>query len=324
MINARGAVRLVALFACMCVARPVLAAYPDHPVKIVVPFAAGGPTDVMARLIAQKLSENLNQQFYVEDHPGAGGNIGMVQVARAMPDGYTILLASSSFVVNPSLYANNPYDAYKDFSPVTLAAATPNILIVNPSVPAKTVKELIAVIHANPGKYPVGSPGIGTTPQLASELFKLTYQLDATSVPYNGAGPFIQSVLAGQTAFGFTALPPTAAQVASGNLRGLAVTSPKRSAALPQVPTLAEAGVEGQESETMQGVLAPAGTPAEIVALLNREIVKVMQSPDIKAKCLEQGFDIVADTPTEFASYIRKEIDKWRKVIQDAKVPRIE
>jgi tripartite-type tricarboxylate transporter receptor subunit TctC len=329
MLQARGAARLVILFACLCVAGmsvagPSLAAYPDHPVKIVVPFAAGGPTDVMARLIAQKLSEKLNQQFYVENHPGAGGNIGMVQVARATPDGYTIMLASSSFVVNPSLYANSPYDPYKDFSPVTLAAATPNILVVNPAVPAKTVKELIEVIRANPGKYPVGSPGIGTTPQLASELFKLTYKLDATSVPYNGAGPFTQALLAGQIEFGFVALPPTAAQVASGNLRGLAVTSLKRSSALPQVPTLAEAGVEGQESETMQGVLAPAGTPAEITALLNREIVKVMQSPDIKAKCLEQGLDIVADTPAEFAGYIRKEIDKWHKVIQDAKVPQIE
>jgi tripartite-type tricarboxylate transporter receptor subunit TctC len=316
--------RLVTFGVISMWANSALAGYPDHPVKIVVPFAAGGPTDVMARLIAQKLSEELQQQFYVENHAGAGGNIGMMQVARATPEGYTILLASSSFVVNPSLFANKTFDPFKDFVPVTLAAVTPNILIVNPSVPAKTLKELIDIVQANPGKYPLGNPGIGTTPQLASELFKLTYKLDATSVPYNGGSPFTQSVIANQTAFGFTALPPTAPQVMSGNLRGLAVTSLKRSPALPDVPTLAEAGVQGQESETMQGVLAPAGTPAEVVGLLNRAIVGVMHSPDMQGKCLQQGFDVVADTQIEFASYIKKEIDKWHKVIQDAKVPQIQ
>src|SRR5665647_619412 len=160
--------------------------YPTHPVKVIVPFAAGGPTDVMARLIAQKLSESFKQQFYVENHPGAGGNIGMTQAARATPDGYTLLVASSSFVVNPSLYAKNPYDAFKDFAPITLAAASPNILVVNPEVPAKTVKELVDLLKANPGKYSIANPGIGTTPQLAAELFKLALKLDATSVPFGG------------------------------------------------------------------------------------------------------------------------------------------
>jgi tripartite-type tricarboxylate transporter receptor subunit TctC len=298
--------------------------YPNHPVKVIVPFAPAGPTDVMARLIAQKLSENLKQQFYIENHAGAGGNLGMTAAAKAAPDGYTIMVASSSFVVNPSLYAKNPYDAFKDFAPITLAAASPNILVVNPEIPAKTVKELIELLKANPGKYNIANPGIGTTPQLAAELFKLTYKLDAASVPFGGAGPAIQNAVAGHTPIALTALPPTASQVQGGKLRGLAVTSAKRSSALPDVPTMAEAGVQGQESETMQGILVPAGTPKEIVELLNREIVKVMALPDVQAKCATLGFDVVANSPQEFAAYIKKEVEKWGKVIKDAKVPQIQ
>jgi tripartite-type tricarboxylate transporter receptor subunit TctC len=297
--------------------------YPNHPVKVIVPFAAGGPTDVMARLIAQKLSESLKQQFYVENHPGAGGNIGMMLAARSASDGYTILVASSSYVVNPSLYAKIPYDAFKDLAPVTLAAASPNVLVVNPEVPAKTVKELVDLLKANPGKYTVANPGVGTTPQLAAELFKLSLKLDATSVPFGGAGPAIQSTVAGHTTIAFTALPPTAPQVAGGKLRALAVTSAKRSAALPGVPTLAEAGITEQESETMQGLFVPAGTPKEIVALLNAEIAKVMALPDVQAKCAQLGFDAVANKPDEFAAYIKKEVERWGKVIKDANIPQI-
>ncbi len=211
--------------------------YPTRAVKVVVPFAAGGPTDVMARLIAQKLSESLKQQFFVENHPGAGGNIGMTIVARANPDGYTILVASSSFVVNPSLYASNPYDPFKDFEPVALAAASPNILVVNPELPVKSVKELVDLLKANPFKYSIANPGIGTTPQLAAELFKLALKLDATSVPFGGAAPAIQSTVANHTPIAFAAMPPAAPQVNGGKLRALAVTSAKRSAALPNVPT---------------------------------------------------------------------------------------
>ena len=297
--------------------------YPDHAVKVIVPFAAGGPTDVMARLIAQKLSESLKQQFYVEDHAGAGGNIGMTMAARSAPDGYTVLVASSSFMVNPSLYATPPYDPYKDFAPVTRAAATPNIVVVHPSVPAKTIKELIDLVKANPGKYTFANAGIGTTPQLAAELMKLTYHLDATGIPFGGSGPAIQSVLAAQTPIAFSTLPPTTTQVTGGNLRGLAITAAKRSAALPDVPTMAESGVAGQESETMQGVFVPAGTPQAVVDLLNREIVKAMQLPDMKAKCLELGFDVVADSPADFTVYIKNDIEKWTKVINDAKIEKI-
>jgi tripartite-type tricarboxylate transporter receptor subunit TctC len=300
------------------------ASYPDKPVKIVVPFAPAGPTDVMARLIAQKLSESLKQQFFVENHPGAGGNIGMMQVARSAPDGYTILVASSSYTVNPSLYAKNPYDPFKDFTPITLAAASPNILVVNPDVPAKTVKELIDTVKANPGKYSIANPGIGTTPQLAAELFKLTYKLDTASVPFGGAGPAIQSAVGGHTPIVFSALPPTAPQVQGGKLRALAVTSAKRSATLPDVPTMAEAGIKGQESETMQGIFVAAGTPKEIVDLLSREIVKAMQLPDVKEKCAQLGFDVVANSPAEFAAYIKTDVEKWAGVIKEAKVPQIQ
>lgn len=303
---------------------PALAAYPEKPVRVIVPFAAGGPTDVMARLIAQKLSENLKQQFYVENRAGAGGNIGMTAAARSAPDGYTILVASSSFVVNPSLYTKNPYDAFNDFAPITLAAASPNILVVNSSFPAKSVKELVDLIKKEPNKYSIANPGVGTTPQLAAELFKLSLKLDATSVPFAGAGPAIQSAVAGHTPIAFTALPPTSPQVKSGTLRGLAVTSAKRSPALPDVPTLAEAGIKEQESETMQGIFAPAKTPKEIVDLLHKEIVKVMAMPDVKEKCAQLGFDPVASTPDEFTAYIKKEVEKWGKVIKEAKIPQIQ
>lgn len=312
-----------ALIAAAFVAPAQAAGYPDHPVKVIVPFAAGGPTDVMARLIAQKLSENLKQQFYVENHPGAGGNIGMTQAARSTPDGYTILVASSSFTVNPSLYAKNPYDAFKDFAPITLAAASPNILVVNPDMPAKTVKELVDLLKANPGKYSIANPGIGTTPQLAAELFKLALKLDATSVPFGGAAPAVQSTVAGHTPIAFAALPPTAPQVQGGKLRALAVTSAKRSSALPDVPTLAEAGIKEQLSETMQGVLAPAGTPKAIVDQLNAEIAKVMALKDVQDKCAQLGFDVVANKPDAFAAYIKADVEKWGKVIKDANIPLI-
>jgi tripartite-type tricarboxylate transporter receptor subunit TctC len=298
--------------------------YPDHPVKIIAPFAAGGPSDVIARIVAQKLSDALKQNFYVEDHVGAGGNIGMALAARSPADGYTILVASSSYVVNPSLYANNPYDPYKDFIPITEAATSPNIVTVHPTMPVKTMKELIALILANPGKYSIANSGLGTTPMLASELFKLTYKLDAASVPYNGGEPAVQSVVGNHTPIAFSTTPPATPQILGGNLRALAVTSAKRSGALPDIPTMAEAGIPDQESETMQGVFVPAGTPKEIVDLLSNEIVKLMQLPDVRQKCADLGFDVVANTQEDFVAHIKKEIDKWHKVIVDAKIAQVQ
>jgi tripartite-type tricarboxylate transporter receptor subunit TctC len=298
--------------------------YPNRPVKIIAPFAAGGPSDLIGRILADKLSSSLKQQFYVEDHAGAGGNIGMTQVARAAPDGYTILVASSSFNVNPSLYARPPYDPFKDFAPVTMAVDSPNVLMVHPSMPVKTVKELVALLKANPGKYAIANSGLGTTPMLASELFKLTFGLDVTTVPYNGGAPAVQATVANQTPIGFATLPPAYPQIVSGNLRALAVTAAKRALTLPNVPTMAEAGAPDQESDTMQGIFVPAGTPPEVVALLNREMVKALSLPDVQAKCKQLGFDVVANTPMEFSAYLKKDIDRWHKVIVDAKIPQIQ
>ncbi len=300
------------------------ASYPDHPVKIIVPFAAGGPTDVMARLLAQKLSDKLGQQFYIENLPGAGGNIGTANAARSAGDGYTILVASSSYVVNPSLYKNCPYDAFKDFIPVTLAAITPNILIVHPSVAAKTAKEFIALIKATPGKFTFASPGLGTTPDLASDLFKVSYQLDFAIAPYKGGSPAAQAVLANETQASFVAMTPTTQLVKTGKLRALAVTTKKRSTALPEVPTLAEAGITGQDSETMQGVFVPKGTPQPIVDTLQREIAAIVTTPDVKAKMTPLGFEPEGNSSAEFAAYVKAEVAKWKKVIADAKIAQIQ
>jgi tripartite-type tricarboxylate transporter receptor subunit TctC len=299
------------------------ASYPDRPVKVIVPFAAGGPTDVMARLVAQKLSEKLGQQFYVENLGGAGGNIGTAKAAHAVGDGYTILFASSSYVVNPSLYKNCPYDAFNDFIPVTLAAITPNILIVNPSVSAKSVNELIALIKANPGKFTFASPGIGTTPHLASELFKATYNLDFAIAPYKGGGPVATAVMANDTPMSFVAMTPTTQLVKTGKLLALAVTTKMRSSALPDVPTLTEVGITGQESETMQGVFVPKDTPKAIVDLLQHEIAAIVAMPDMKSKMLPLGFEPQGSSSAEFAAYVAAEVTKWKKVIADAKIPQI-
>jgi tripartite-type tricarboxylate transporter receptor subunit TctC len=297
--------------------------YPDRPVKIIVPFAAAGPTDVVARLIAQKLSEKYGHQFYIENMTGAGGNLGMAAAAKAPADGYTILFVSSSFTVNPSLYAKPPYDAEKDFAPVTKAAGSPNGLFVHPDIPARSVKELVELIRANPGKYTFASPGIGTTPHLSSELFKLTFGLDFALAPFPGGGPSIQSVVAGHTPMCFQAIPPATALVQDGKLRALAVTAATRSPALPDVPTLDELGIKGQEAETMQGVLVPAGTPKPIVDLLQSEMARIVALPEVKDKLLAIGLEPSGMSQAEFAAYIKADLAKWKKVIEDAKIPRI-
>jgi tripartite-type tricarboxylate transporter receptor subunit TctC len=316
----RIAALCVALFANPALAQP----YPNKLVRIIVPFPPGGPTDVMARLIGQKLSERLGQQFMIENQVGAGGNIGMGNAARAAGDGYTILFVSSSYVVNPSLYQKVPYDPAKDFVPITKAAGAPNALILNPSVPARSVKELVDLIKVAPARFTIASPGIGTTPHLSIELFKQAFELtDLTVVPFSGGNPAIQSVVAGHTPLSFQAIPPATALIKEGKLRALAITATKRSSALPDVPTLDELGIKGQEAETMQGVLAPAGTPQEIVELLQREIAAILGIPEIKEKVLALGFEPAGITPREFDAYIRAEIAKWRKVIEDAKINRI-
>ena len=309
-LSAAGAVLLGALFVGFSAQAQDTAGYPVRPVKIIVPFAPAGPTDTMARLIAQKLSESLGKQFYVENHPGAGGNLGMAMVANAAPDGYTLLLVSSSVVVNPSLYEKVPYDVYKSLAPITLAGSSPNILVVHPSVPAKDVKELIAYVQANPGKVSFASPGFGTTASLAAESYKYALKLDIQPVPFNGAGPALNAVVGGQVQIGFMALPPVTPHLKAGTLRALALTTEKRVAAAPDVPTMAEAGVPGDQiSDVMQAVFAPGGTPKPIIDLLQKEVAQAVAA--------------IADTPEHFAARIRAEVPKWAKVIETAKIEKV-
>jgi tripartite-type tricarboxylate transporter receptor subunit TctC len=299
---------------------PAPGAYPARPVRIIVPFAAGGPSDIFARLIGQKLSDQLGKQFYVENQAGAGGNIGMGNAARAAPDGYTIAVVSSSYMVNPGLYEKIPYDPEKDFVPITIAAYAPNILAVSPAVPASTVKELVALVRANPGKYNYGHSGVGTTPHLSGEKFRHTQALDLVAVPFNGSGPALQSALGGHTPISFVVLSPAVPLVKEGKMRALAVLSTVRSGALPDVPTIVEAGFPGIEADTQQCVLAPAGTPREIVDLIYREIVAALKTPDMKERLATLGFVPVANTPVEFARMIGPEVARWRQVIKEANI----
>jgi tripartite-type tricarboxylate transporter receptor subunit TctC len=292
--------------------------YPTRPVRVVVGFPAGGPTDIIARIVAQKLSESLGRQFYVENLPGAGSNIASGQVAHATPDGYTIMAISTGFMVNPSLYAKVPYDPIKDFSAVTLVAASPNVVVVNPQVPAKTLPELVQLIRDNPGKYSYAGPGIGSTPQLGGELFRLTYKLDLVHVPFTGAAPAVESTIGGHTPIAFTALPSSMSAIRAGQVRAIGLAATERAAQLPDVPTFAEQGVKDQEADTLTGIVVPAGTPKDTVELLSRTIAKGVAEPEVRERLMALGFRPVANTPDEFAARIKLEIEKWGKVVHDA------
>jgi tripartite-type tricarboxylate transporter receptor subunit TctC len=317
----KALVKLAAVLAAMIgVGAAFAQTYPDRPVKVIVPFAPAGPTDVIARIVADKLSTSLGQQFYVENRPGAGGNTGTAAVAQSAADGYTLLVTSTGFVVNPSLFAKVPYDAVRDFAPISIVAVSPNVMTVHPSVPANTVKELVEVIKANPGKYSFAAPGVGSTPHLSGEIFRITQGIDMVTVQFTGAGPAIQSTVGGHTPIAVTALPPAAPQIKEGKLRALVVTSEKRVPGLPDVPTAAEAGLAGQEAYTITGLLAPARTPKAIVDLLHREVVKIVAQPDVQKRLDDLGFQVVANSPDEFAAQIKTEMEKWAKVIRDAKI----
>jgi tripartite-type tricarboxylate transporter receptor subunit TctC len=292
--------------------------YPSRTVRVVVGFPAGGPTDVIARLVAQKLSDSLGQQFYVENVPGAGGNTASGQVARAAADGYTIMVISTGFMVNPSLYAKVPYDPIKDFAAVTLVAASPNVVVVNPQVPARTLPELVQLIRDNPGKYSYAGPGVGSTPHLGGELFRLTYKLDLVHVPFTGAAPAVQATIGGHTPIAFTALPSSMSAIQAGQVRAIGIAATERSAQIPDVPTFAEEGVKDQEADTLTGIVVPAATPKEIVELLAREIAKSVGQPEVRERLAQLGFRPVANTPDEFSARIKLEIDKWAKVVRDA------
>ena len=295
-------------------------AYPSRPVRVVVAFAPGGVTDTFARLMAQKLTEQLGKQVYVENIAGASGNIGTGQVAKAAPDGYTILFAFSSHVVNPTLFARVPYDPIKDFDPVTLAVASTTVLTVNPAMPAKTVKELVDLIKANPGKYSFGSAGAGTQAHLAGEQFRLSLGLDLVHVPFGGGGPAVAAVVAGHTPISFGSPQAAMQHVREGTVRALAVTSKTRSQIFPDVPTMTEVGYPQIEGDSWVGILVPAGTPAEIIAVLYRESTKILAQSDMKERLAALGYDLVASTPKEFATRIVAEIEMWAKVIQAANI----
>jgi tripartite-type tricarboxylate transporter receptor subunit TctC len=299
------------------------AGYPDRAVKVIVPFPAGGVTDIATRLIAQKLSERLGQQFYIENIAGAGGNLGMANAARAPGDGYTILFSSSSIVVNPSLYRQMPFDAEKDFIPVTRAGASPNSWLVNNEFAAKTMHGLIEAMKAEPGKLSVASPGTGTTPSLSIEMLKQAFGVSFVTVPFAGGGPLIQSLLGGFTPIAGAAIGNSVPLIKQGKIRALAITSKRRLETLPDVPTLDELGIKDEEAETMTGVFVPAGTPTPIVELLQKEIAAIVRLPDIRSLLLENGVVPEGDSSADFAAYVKAEIAKWKKVIELAKIEKI-
>ena len=295
-------------------------AWPTRPVRIVVPFAPGGPTDVFARLMAQKLSAHFGKQFYVENIVGGAGNIGTYQAARAAPDGYTVLFNVSAFVTNPAFLGKSPYDPVNDFAPVALPVASAIALVVHPSVPAKTVAEFVALIRASPGKYSYASGGAGAQPHLAFEQFRLSLGLDIVHVPFTGAGPAVDAVVADQVPIAISSLPPAMPQIKEGNLRALALTSKARSQKLPDIPTVAEAGYPILEGDQWLGVFVPAATPEEIIAPLHRKIVEFVAEPDMKERLEALDFYPIESTPAEFAERIKVELETWRKLVRDAKI----
>ncbi len=292
-------------------------AFPQKPVRLVVPFPPGGPIDTVSRAIAQKLTEAWGQTVVVDNRPGAGGNIGADLVAKAAPDGYTVVMgALSTHAVNPSLYPKMPYDAAQDFAPISLVAVTPNVLVVNPSLPVATAREFIAYARANPGKLAFGSGSNGSAGHLAGELFKVDAGVDMLHVPFKGAAPAMQALLAGDTQLMFDNLASATAQVKAGKLKALAVTTARRSKLAPDLPTLAEAGLPGFDISTWFGLLAPAGTPADVVARWNAEVTRILNSTEMRERMTALGAEPAPDTPAEFARFIAGETAKYARIVK--------
>jgi tripartite-type tricarboxylate transporter receptor subunit TctC len=309
-----SALALVSLLAGSAAAQD----YPSRPVRIVVPSSPGGGTDILARVLADHLSRSLGGQFFVENRPGQ--MIGIEQVARAAPDGYTLLMAASTLAINPAMYKKVNYDALRDFAPISQVAGLPNVLVVHPSLPAKSLAELIAFAKQKPGELTYASAGIGTSPHMGMELFKSMAGIDLQHVPFRGTGPAVTEMLSGRVPTGLsntlTALP----HIEAGTLRALAVTGAKRAQALPQVPAIAEAGVPGYDAMQWYGLLAPAGTPPAIVTRLQADIARALNLPDVKEKLAADGAEAVGSSPEQFAALIRDEVDKWAKVARAAKI----
>jgi tripartite-type tricarboxylate transporter receptor subunit TctC len=293
--------------------------YPTKPIRIIVGFAPGGATDLTARLVGQQLTESWKQPVLVENRPGASGMIGAELVARAAPDGYTLIMATqTSHAVAPSLYRKIAYDPVKDFAPITVAASSPLLLVVHPSMPVRTVKELVSLAKARPGELSFASGGIGTSPHMAAELLNSMAGTKIVHIPYKGEAPGLADVLGGQVPMMFSNVPTSLPHVKSGKLRALAVSGAKRSSLAPEFPTVAESGLTGFEVLTWFGMFAPAATPRDIVAKLNAEIVRALNAPDVRAKIAAQGLEIVANTPEQFAAYQQSEIVKWAKVVKES------
>jgi tripartite-type tricarboxylate transporter receptor subunit TctC len=296
-------------------------AYPVKPVRMVVPFPPSGGTDVLARTFVQRLGEALGQQVVIDNRSGANGNVGTELAARAAPDGYTLLLnGGGTLAVNPSLYSRLPFDSVRDFAPISMVALQPSVLVVHPSVPAKTVRELVALAKSRPGQLNFASSGSGSLAHLSAEIFKSMAGVDMVHVPYKGAGPSLVDLIAGQVHLIFASSPSVMPHVKNGKLRALGVTTAKRAAATPDVPTIAEAGVPGYTVTGWYGLLAPAGTPAPIVSRLNAELVKVLAMAEIQEKLVGHGLEVSTGTPQQFAEFLKAEIAKYAKVVRDAGV----
>jgi tripartite-type tricarboxylate transporter receptor subunit TctC len=312
------AIALVASAALVCLAPAVRAAdYPAKPITMMIGFAPGGPSDVMARILTRKMEEILKQPLVIENRAGAGGGIAGAAVARATPDGYTVLLATGSLLaINVSLYKNLGYDPEKDFEPVTVIGTQTNVLYTHPSVPAKSLAELIDYARANPGKLTFGSGGNGTPAHLAGELLKMEAKLEMTHVPFRGTGPALQAVIGGHVPMAYNPPTPLLPHLQSGSIRALAITTLKRTAVLPEVPTIAESGFPGFEATTWHGIVAPAGTPKDVVATLHRASVGAVNDPEVRKVLTELGVDVVGNTPDEFRAYIKSEIPKWAAIVK--------
>jgi tripartite-type tricarboxylate transporter receptor subunit TctC len=296
------------------------AAYPNRPVRFILPFPAGGPTDILGRIIGQKLAVQLGQPVVPENRPGAGGNVGTEYAAKQEPDGYTIVLASPSLAISPSLYKKLGYDPIRDFAPITLVAHIPNLLLVHPSVPAKTLKELVQLAKANPGKLNFGSGGLGTSNHLGSELFKSLAGVNIVHVPYKGSNEAMVSMMGGHVDMVVIGVPPTLPHIKAGRVRPLAVLAAERLPYLPEVPTAREAGIPNYEVTTWYVLLVPAGTPRDIVVRLNAEWIKLAETPDAREKMQGAGFEPMSSTPEQCVEFIKTETVRWAKVIKDARL----
>lgn len=299
------------------------AGYPDHPVKIIAPFAAGGPSDITARLMSVKLGDALGQTFVIENRPGAGSNLGTVAVARSAPDGYTLLITSSAFVVNPSLYKRVPYDAFKDFAPIVELDTSPNVFIANPASGIASIKEVIALAKAKPNELSYAHAGLGTTPHLAGELLKIIEGVSMTAVPYQGGGPAVQAVLGGAVPVGCASLPGAHPSIKGGALRALAVTGPERWFDMPDVPTMTELGYRDFVVDTFHCMLAPAGTPDEIVARLAKVSIDSLKEPAFHDKLRSLGFETIANGPEGLRRRIESDVQRYRDIIAKAGIERV-